>query len=192
MKTRSRAGYVLSAVALAFALGGCSTTNPNVTAPAETQRTSIDTNVDAALTKLYAQVPGSREMVAKSRGVLVFPNVVSAGLVVGGSHGRGALLVNGRTQGYYSTTAASVGLLAGADSKAVYVLFMNDESLQKFRDSKGWTAGADASVSMLTAGANASLDTNTVRQPVVGYALTNAGVMANLSIDGTKVTPLSL
>lgn len=192
MKTRSRAGYVLSAVALAFALGGCSTTNPNITAPAETQRTSIDTNVDAALTKLYAQVPGSREMVAKSRGVLVFPNVVSAGLVVGGSHGRGALLVNGRTQGYYSTTAASVGLLAGADSKAVYVLFMNDESLQKFRDSKGWTAGADASVSMLTAGANASLDTNTVRQPVVGYALTNAGVMANLSIDGTKVTPLSL
>ncbi len=189
-----KARHIASAIAVAslVALGGCSTTNPNVTAPAETQRTAIDTNVEASLSKLYAQVPGSREMVAKSRGVLVFPSVVSAGLVVGGSHGRGALLVNGRHEGYYSTTAASVGLLAGADSKAVYVLFMTDEALQKFRASKGWTAGADASVSMLNAGASVAIDTNTVRQPVVGYALTNAGLMANLSIDGTKITPLEL
>lgn len=184
--------HALSALALSLALIGCSTTDPNISAPAETQRTSINTNVDASMSRLYAQVPGAREMVAKSRGVLVFPNVVSAGLVVGGSHGRGALLMNNRPVAYYSTTAASVGLLAGAESKAVYVLFMTDEALQKFRDSKGWTAGVDASVSMLNAGASASVDTNTVRQPVVGYVLTNAGLMANLSIDGTKITPLSL
>lgn len=187
-----KTSHALSALALSLALVGCSTTDPNIEAPAETQRTSIRTNVDASMSRLYAQVPGSREMVAKARGVLVFPNIVSAGLVVGGSHGRGALVVNGRPVGYYSTTAASVGLLAGAESKAVYVLFMTDEALQKFRDSKGWTAGADASVSLLNAGASVAVDTNTVRQPVVGYVLTNAGLMANLSIDGTKITPLDL
>ena len=153
---------------------------------------TIDRNTDAAMTKLYAQVPGSRELVAKARGVLVFPNVVSAGLVVGGSYGKGELLVGGRREGYYRTTSVSAGLLAGADSKAVYVLFMNNESLEKFRASKGWTAGADASVSVLKAGADAGIDTQTANQSVVGYVLTNAGLMANLSIDGTKVTPLGL
>lgn len=183
----------LIAVALVAALGACSTTNPdnNVENPAA-ERMTIDRNTDAAMTKLYAQVPGSREMVRKARGVLVFPNVVSAGLVVGGSYGKGELLVDSRPVGYYRTTGISAGLLAGADSKAVYVLFMNNESLDKFRASKGWTAGADASVSVLKAGADAGVDTQTASQSVVGYVLTNAGLMANLSIDGTKVTPLPL
>ncbi len=184
----------LLAFGLAAALGACSTTttNPNVRNNAANERASIDADAAAALTKLYAQAPGSRELVARSRGVLVFPKVVSAGLLIGGSYGRGELMVNGRPDGYYSTAGLSAGLLAGADSKAVYVLFMNEESLAKFRASKGWTAGADASVSVITAGANASVDTQLIKQPVVGYVLTNAGLMANLSIDGTKITPLSL
>ncbi|MBS0341396.1 MAG: hypothetical protein JSS56_12780 [Proteobacteria bacterium] len=144
------------------------------------------------MTKLYSQVPGSRELVGKSKGVLVFPSVVSAGLGIGGSYGQGALRTGGKTEGYYSTTAASVGLLAGADSKAVYVLFMTQEALDKFRASKGWTAGADASVTMLKAGASAGVDTQTAQAPVLGYALSNAGLMANLSIDGTKVNKLDL
>ncbi len=183
----------LATIGMAVALAACSTTNPNTpTGDMSNKRTSIDANVSGALTKLYAQDPGSRELVRKARGVLVFPSVLSAGFVVGGSYGEGALLVGNVTSGYYSTTAASVGLLAGADSKAVYVLFMTQDSLDKFRASKGWTAGADASVSVLKAGANAGVDTQTVQQPVIGYVLTNAGLMANLSIDGTKVQKLDI
>lgn len=182
----------LASVGLAALLAACSTTNPHVANDPAAQRATIDAKVSGAMEKLYAQDPGSREMVNKARGVLVFPSVVSAGLVVGGSYGQGALLVHGRTEGYYSTTAASVGLLAGADSKAVYILFMNDESLNKFRASKGWTAGADASVSVIKAGASAGIDTQTIKQPVIGYVLTNGGLMANLSIDGTKINPLML
>lgn len=182
----------LIAVALAATLAACSTTNPSIVENPAAERAAIDSNTDAAMIKLYAQVPGSREMVAKARGVLVFPKVVSAGLLVGGSYGKGELLVGGRREGYYRTTGISAGLLAGADSKAVYVLFMNNESLEKFRASNGWTAGADASVSVLKAGADAGVDTQTVNQAVVGYVLTNAGLMANLSIDGTKVSPLPL
>ena len=182
----------LITIALAAAMAACSTTNPNIVENPAAERAAIDTNTDAAMTKLYAQVPGSRELVAKARGVLVFPKVISAGFVVGGSYGKGELLVGGRREGYYRTTGISAGLLAGADSKAVYVLFMNTESLEKFRASNGWTAGVDASVSVLKAGADAGVDTQTIGQPVVGYVLTNAGLMANLSIDGTKVSPLSL
>ncbi|MDL9997530.1 YSC84-related protein [Variovorax sp. J22P240] len=176
---------------VAVLAAACTTTSTSSGDPVA-KRASINASVDSALSKLYAQAPGSREMTGKAKGVLVFPDVVSAGLGVGGSYGQGALRVGGKTDGYYSTTAASVGLLAGADSKAVFVLFMTQESLDKFRASKGWTAGADASVTMLKVGASAAVDTQTMQQPVVGYALSNAGLMANLSLDGTKVSKLDL
>jgi lipid-binding SYLF domain-containing protein len=143
-----------------------------------------------AIARLHTQVPDSRELMAKAKGTLVFPSVVAAGFVVGGSYGQGALRKGGRTTAYYSNAAGSVGLLAGAQSKAIYVLFMTQESLDKFRASRGWTAGADASVTMLKVGASAAVDTQTMQQPVVGYALSNAGLMANLSLDGTKINKL--
>jgi lipid-binding SYLF domain-containing protein len=187
MKKRS----FLAGGLLAVLTAACTTTGTSGGDPAA-RRSSIDSSVDAALSKLYGQVQGSRELTAKARGVLVFPSVVSAGLGVGGSYGQGALRVGGHSVGYYSTTAASVGLLAGADSKAVFVLFMTQEALDKFRASSGWTAGADASVTMLKVGANATVDTQTVQQPIVGFALSNAGLMANLSLDGTKINRLDL
>jgi lipid-binding SYLF domain-containing protein len=184
------------AAAAALAVGsitGCSTTTTNTTSgnPA-VKRDAIDANVDSALSKLYAQDPSAREMVRKARGTLVFPSVVSAGFVVGGSYGQGALRVGNRSVEYYSTTAGSVGLLAGAESKAVFLLFMTDEALAKFRASKGWTVGADASVTLLKVGASAQVDTATAKQEIVGYVMTNGGLMANLSLDGTKIAPLGM
>ena len=187
------------AAATAVALGsitGCSTTTTNTpsksAADPMSKRQAIDANVDGALNRLYAQDPSSRELVAKARGVLVFPTIVSAGFVVGGSYGQGALRMRGRTEQYYSTAAGSVGLLAGAESKSVYILFMTQEALDKFRASKGWTVGADASVTVVNVGANAQVDSKTAQQSIVAYVLTNGGLMANLSLEGTKVTPLDI
>ncbi|HET7794927.1 MAG TPA: YSC84-related protein [Rhizobacter sp.] len=184
-----RRTLLLAAGSSVFA--GCSTTS-SAPSDAAAKRADINASVDRALSDLYAQAKGSRELVASSRGVLVFPKVVSAGFVVGGSYGEGALRKGGSTTGYYSTAAGSVGLLAGAQSKAVYLLFMTQEALAKFEASKGWTAGADASVALVNVGADAQATTKTVQQPIVGYVLTNAGLMANLSLDGTKFTKLEL
>jgi lipid-binding SYLF domain-containing protein len=194
MKTKLLA--VASAAALAIgSITGCASSTTSADAsrgsPAA-KRQSVDAEVDAALSRLYAQDPSARELVAKSRGTLVFPSIVSAGFVVGGSYGQGALRVGNRTVEYYSTAAGSVGLLAGAESKAVFLLFMSDDALAKFRASKGWTVGADASVTVLNTGAAASVDTAMARQAVVGYVLTNGGLMANLSLEGTKITPLAM
>ena len=180
---------------LALGLSGlitaaCSSTSNS--GDAASKRSSIDISVDSALTNLHAQVPGSRELTTKAKGVLVFPSVMSAGLGIGGSYGQGALRVGGKSVGYYSTTGAAVGFLAGADSKAVFLLFMTQQALDKFVASSGWTAGADASVTMAKAGATASIDTQTAQQPIIGFALSNAGLMANLSLDGTKVNKLAL
>jgi lipid-binding SYLF domain-containing protein len=192
MKTKLLA--IASAAALAVgAITGCSTTTTAAGGSDPiAKRESIDANVDSALARLYAQDPSSRELIGKARGVLVFPSIVSAGLVVGGSYGQGALRVRGRTSQYYSTAAGSVGLLAGAESKAVFLLFMTDESLDKFRASNGWTVGADASVTLVNVGANAQVDSKTAQQAIIGYVLTNGGLMANVSLEGTKITPLSI
>ena len=192
MKTKLMA--IVSAVALGVGgITGCSTTTTSARGSDPiAKRHGIDSNVDNALSRLYAQDPSSREMINKARGVLVFPSIIAAGFVVGGSYGEGALRVRGRTSEYYSTAAGSVGLLAGAESKAVYLLFMTDEALAKFRASKGWTVGADASVTLVNVGASASVDTKTAQQEIVGYVLTNGGLMANVSLEGTKITPISI
>ncbi|MDM0118807.1 BPSL1445 family SYLF domain-containing lipoprotein [Variovorax arabinosiphilus] len=183
---------VTAVAAASMLFAGCTTTRPGDTGTSSSSRTSIDAQVDASLSKLYQTVPGSREMVSKAAGVLVFPSVVGASLGVGAEYGRGALRTGGRTQAYYSTTAGSIGFQAGAQSKAVIYVFNTQESLAKFRNSKGWTAGADATVAVATIGANGSVDTNTIRQPVVGFVLTNVGLEAGVSVSGAKITEISL
>jgi lipid-binding SYLF domain-containing protein len=191
--SRIRTLATLTAIAAcSMAFVGCTTTRPGDTGSTSSARTSLDAQADAALSKLYQTVPGSRELVAKSQGVLVFPAVVGASLGVGAEYGRGVLRTGGRSQAYYSTTAGSIGFQAGAQSKAVIYLFTTQESLAKFRASKGWTAGADATVALATIGANGSVDTNTIRQPVVGFVLTNVGLEAGVSVQGAKISEISL
>ncbi|CAB5283157.1 putative lipoprotein [Burkholderia multivorans] len=177
-----------------LALAGCTTT-PNKSDTASTsasKRESIDASVNATLSRLYSTVPGSRDLVAKARGVLVFPNVLQAGFIVGGQSGNGALRVGGSTVGYYNTSSLSVGLQAGAQSKAIVFLFMTQQALDEFRNSEGWAAGAGASVALVKMGANGAVDTNTATAPVQVIVLTNAGLMGDVSINGTKVTKLKL
>ncbi|AOJ01704.1 MULTISPECIES: BPSL1445 family SYLF domain-containing lipoprotein [Burkholderia] len=177
-----------------LALAGCTTTpdKPATAATNASKRQAIDASVDATLSRLYSTVPGSRELVAKSRGVLVFPDVIQAGLIIGGQTGNGSLRVGGATVGYYNTSSLSVGLQAGAQSKAIVFLFMTQDALDKFRGSEGWAAGADASVALVKMGANGAIDTTTATAPVEVVVLTNAGLMGDVSISGTKVTKLKI
>ncbi|HDR9488099.1 MULTISPECIES: YSC84-related protein [Burkholderia] len=177
-----------------LALTGCTTTpdKPDNAATNASKRQAIDSSVDATLSRMYSTVKGSRELVAKSRGVLVFPDVIQAGFIVGGQSGNGALRVGGSTVGYYNTSSLSVGLQAGAQSKAIVFLFMTQEALDEFRGSDGWAAGAGASVALVKMGANGAVDTTTATAPVQVIVLTNAGLMGDVSINGTKVSKLKI
>ena len=178
-----------------LALAGCTTTSnqgAQKTAGDADERRSIDADVDATMQRLYATVRGSQELVAKSRGVLVFPSVIQAGFVVGAQYGKGALRVGDGTVGYYSTTSASVGLQAGAQSKSLIFLFMTQDALDKFRNSDGWAAGVDARLrSSRWARTARSIPTRPPRT-VQAFILTNAGLMADVSLAGTKVSPLKI
>ena len=180
--------------AAALALSGCTTTGPSSgeTAAGTADRDrAIDAAVDATLQRLYASVNGSRELVNKARGVLVFPRVISAGFWLGAQYGEGALRVDGRTDGYYSTAGGSFGLQIGAQSKALIYVFLTDDALTQFRNRDGWAVGTDATVAVMRLGANGQLDTTTATNPVEVFVLTNAGLMAGVSLEGTKVSRLS-
>lgn len=170
---------------------GCTTTGGASGDPAA-RRQAIDSAADSALSRLYKEAAGSQEMVASAQGVLVFPSIVSAGFIVGGSHGQGVLRQGGKSTGFFRMTEASVGLLAGAQSQAVFILFMTSDALSRFQASRGWTAGVDGSIALATVGANARVTTQTAQQPIVGFVLTNGGLMGNVSLNGNRIAPLDL
>ncbi|MEA3085264.1 MAG: hypothetical protein QOC89_2961 [Paraburkholderia sp.] len=182
-----------SLLALGAALSGCTTTSSSEASRSEQmdKRRAIDAGVDSTLARLYRMANGSRELVGKARGVLTFPSVIDAGFVVGGQYGEGSLRVGGHTTGYYSTATGSIGWQIGAQSRAIVFLFMTEESLARFRGSDGWSAGGDASVAVLKVGANGNLDTSTATGQVEAFVLTNTGLMAGASLQGTKVTRLA-
>lgn len=176
-----------------LAMVGCTTTGPaDAQAAPRATRSSIDAQVDATLARLYTTVPGARELVARSKAVLVFPAVVGGSFVVGAEHGRGALRSGSRTLGYYSTTAASIGWQAGGQSKAVVYVFSTQDALDKFVNGNGWSAGVDATVAVGRVGANGMIDTQTAQAPVSSFVMTNAGIEAGVSLQGARIHKIDL
>lgn len=177
----------ISVATAALAMTACTTTLPREQQTGVERRDDINSRADAALERLYEVAPHSRELVSQAKGVLIFPKVLGASLVVGAEHGDGVLRVGGQNQGYYSTSSGSFGLQAGAQSKAIILVFKTQEALDHFQRSKGWTAGVDATVAVANLSATGSFDTRTMREPVVGFVMTNAGLMAGVSLEGTKI-----
>ena len=150
----------------------------------------IDAKVQEAIRDFYKQTSAGKQLAQKAAGMLVFPEVLKAGIGVGGEYGEGALLTKGKTAGYYSTAAASIGFQLGAQVKSQIILFMNSKVLENFRKSKGWKAGVDGSVALATLGAGGELSTDTIKQPVIGFIFSNKGLMYNLTFEGSKITRL--
>lgn len=150
----------------------------------------IDAEVRAALVAFQNQAPAGHELAQKASGMLVFPNVVKAGIGIGGEYGEGALIVDGQTVAYYSLASASIGFQLGAQKRSQIVLFMNDKVLEGFRNSDGWKAGVDGSVALASLGAGGQIDTETAKQPIIGFIFSNQGLMYNLTFEGSKMTKI--
>src|SRR5947209_20277970 len=86
------------------ALVAGSSTTPDA-AQAAAKRREIDGQVDGAVGELLTNAPGARQIAANSEGYLVFPEVFTAGLLIGGSHGDGSLRKGSSTLGYYSVSS---------------------------------------------------------------------------------------
>ena len=150
----------------------------------------IDVEVEEALERFYKEVGGAKKFTSISEGMLVFPSVIKAGFGIGGEYGEGALLIKGKTVEYYSTAAASIGFQIGAQTKTVILIFTSKSALKKFRQSDGWEAGADGSVALVDLGAGSTIDTSTIKDPIVAFVFGNKGLMYNLTLEGSKYSKL--
>jgi len=150
----------------------------------------IDAKADDAIAAFRKEVNGADVFLQQAAGYLVFPRVIKVGLGFGGETGEGALRVGGRTAGYYRTTAGSFGLQLGAQAKSIVIAFMTPEALSKFQNSSGWKVGVDGSVALIDLGAGKTIDSQNIKDPVVGFIFGAKGLMYNLTLEGTKISKL--
>lgn len=156
-------------------------------------RDVIDARVNIALNRFYTIYPTARSIARKARALLVMPEVVKGGLIVGGSYGEGGLLLNHPSRGYdagiseyYSVAAASIGLQAGVQTSSHVLVFMLEAALAHFRKIDGWQIGADAEVTFPDAGLSAAANSTLLEKPVIGYIFGQDGFMVGVSLEGAK------
>lgn len=150
----------------------------------------IDKEVKMGLADLYAGSPAALELSKVAKGILVFPDVVKAGLVIGGQFGEGALLINGATVAYYNTVAASYGLQAGAQSFGYAMFLMTDEALSYLKKSSGWEIGVGPTVVVVDKGMAGSLTTTTAKEDIYAFFFDQKGLMAGLGLQGSKISKI--
>jgi lipid-binding SYLF domain-containing protein len=151
----------------------------------------IDSESNQALVVFGEEVNGAEVFLNQAAGYLVFPRVIKAGLGVGGETGEGALRVGGKTIDYFRITSGSIGFQAGAQARSVVIAFMTQSSLEQFRNSNGWRVGIDGSVALIDIGAGKTIDSQNIRDPVVGFIFGSAGLMYNLTLEGTRFTRIN-
>jgi lipid-binding SYLF domain-containing protein len=153
-------------------------------------RAEIDERVHVAMHQFYELSPQHKDLVARAKGVLVFPRITKGGVGVGGQFGEGAWRIDGKTVDYYSISSASVGLTLGLAKHKEIILFMTQEALDKFVNSHGWTIGADTGVAVLSKGAGGNYDTQTLQKPILGIVFAEKGLIGDVSLEGSKITKL--
>jgi lipid-binding SYLF domain-containing protein len=151
----------------------------------------IDERVQNTLTQFNQLNPANQDLVRRAKGILVFPRVTKGGAGVAGEFGEGALRINGQNAGYYSLSSASVGLTLGVAKHDEIIMFMTQEALDKFVSTKGWAAGADTGIAVLSKGAGGDYDTKTLQRPILGFVFAEKGLIADVSLDGSKITQLN-
>jgi len=151
----------------------------------------IDAQASQALTSLFRNTPDTRALADKAKAVLIFPNIVKAGFLVGGQFGDGALRKAGETVAYYRSLAASYGFQAGVQSFGYVLFFMDEESLQYLEQSDGWEVGTGPSVVLLDQGFGKSLSTTTLQEGIYAFIFDQKGLMGGVGLQGSKITRIT-
>jgi len=151
----------------------------------------INYNAQKALQKLYAKSDQARELSQKATAVLVFPDIVKGGFIVGGQYGEGALIRDGKVVGYYNNVSASYGLQAGIQQYGYALFFMTGSSLVYLDRSDGWELGMAPNIVVLDAGAAAGISTTSAKSDIYAFFFDQKGLMAGIGLQGTKITKIN-
>jgi lipid-binding SYLF domain-containing protein len=158
--------------------------NPASAATAE----DLDKDSKQALHTLYKTEPLAENLSHTAKAVLVFPNIVKAGLVFGGGYGEGELLKGSKVIDYYNSVTGSWGLQIGAQSYGYVVFLMTDKAVRYIEDTKGWEIGVGPTVVVVDEGVAKNLSTSSLKDDAYAFIFSQQGLMAGVSIEGTKIS----
>jgi len=155
--------------------------------------TADDLNRDAdhALQMLYKADPIAADLAKSAKAVLIFPNIIKAGLVFGGSYGEGVMEKDRKVVGYYNSFSASWGLQAGAQSYGYVVFLTNDKAVNYVAKTGGWEIGGGPTVVLVDKGVAKNLSTSTLKNDAYAFIFDQEGLMAGVSIEGTKISHIA-
>lgn len=176
--------FFLSMVLATASLASTSLLNTAGAATAE----DLNTDSRQALQRLYKSNPLSETLSHKAKAVLVFPKIIKAGLVFGGSYGEGVLMKGTKVEDYYNSVGGSWGLQAGAQSYGYVVFLMNDKALKYVTETKGWEIGVGPTVVVVDEGVAKNLSSSTLKDDAYAFIFDQQGLMAGISIEGTKIS----
>ncbi|SPE28414.1 conserved exported hypothetical protein [Burkholderiales bacterium] len=148
----------------------------------------LNRNAAQALQTLYRSNPVAAKISTIAKAVLVFPNIIKAGLIFGGGYGEGVLMVDSKVVDYYNSVSGSWGLQAGAQSYGYVVFLMNDSAVSYLEKSKGWEIGVGPTVVLVNEGVAKNLSSTTLQDDAYAFIFDQQGLMASLSIEGTKIS----
>ncbi|SHO42655.1 lipid-binding SYLF domain-containing protein [Desulfopila aestuarii] len=151
----------------------------------------ISKEVTLALETLYASSPAAVELSKVAKGILVFPDVIKAGLVIGGQYGEGELRIGGKNAGYYNTVAASYGLQAGAQSFGYAMFLMTQDALSYLGKSEGWEVGVGPTVVVMDEGLAKNFTTSTAQDDIYAFVFGQKGLMAGIGLQGSKISKIN-
>jgi len=151
----------------------------------------LDKDSRQALQTLYKTEPVAETLSRTAKAVLVFPNIVKAGLVFGGSYGEGELIEGSKVVDYYNSVTGSWGLQAGAQSYGYAVFLMTDKAIQYVKETKGWEIGVGPTVVVVDEGVAKNLSTSSLKDDAYAFIFSQQGLMAGVSIEGTKISRIN-
>jgi lipid-binding SYLF domain-containing protein len=155
--------------------------------------TADDLNKDAekALQLLIKDNPLADELSKAAKATLIFPNIVKAGLIFGGAYGEGVMRINGQIDGYYNSVSGSFGWQGGIQSYGYIVFLMSDTAIEYLKDSKGWEIGVGPTFVAINEGIAKNLSSSTLKDDTYAFIFDQQGLMASLSIEGTKISHIT-
>lgn len=141
------------------------------------------------------QAPDKRvpdKLLGKAEAVAVIPDVVKAGFVVGGRHGRGLISVRSAdgtwsNPSFIELTGGSVGFQAGVQSTDVVLVFRTRRGVDSVVNGK-FTLGADAAVAAGPVGRNANASTDAQLKAEIYSYSRSRGLFAGVALDGAVLS----
>jgi lipid-binding SYLF domain-containing protein len=175
---------LIFAVPLFLFAVACST-NPTVANGGDPQ---LVADARAALQQLFDSTPKAKDLQYQAKAVLVFPDIVKAGLIVGAQGGKGVMFgPDGKVLGYYRARALSYGMQAGAQTFSEAMFLITDSAITALSSGAGLSVGMGPSIVVVDAGMARSMTTTTLKSDVYAFIFGQSGLMAGLGLQGQRI-----